>query len=88
MKTLNLDELPDSHPPIGCRWIFKRKLKEDGSNEGYKIRLAAKRYAVGNGVDYQKTLVQYHYLIVCIHCSPLNYLLIKWIQQQNLSMAT
>lgn len=29
---------------IGCRWIFKTKLKVDGSLEGYKARLVAKGY--------------------------------------------
>jgi hypothetical protein len=29
---------------VGCRWVFKKKLKPDGTIEKYKARLVAKGY--------------------------------------------
>ena len=40
---------------IGCKWIFKRKLKQDGSIEKYKARLVAKDFKKRNDVDYFDT---------------------------------
>jgi len=28
--------------PIGCKWVFKKKLRPDGTIEKYKARLVAK----------------------------------------------
>ena len=30
--------------PIGCKWIFKRKIGVDGQVETYKVRLVAKNF--------------------------------------------
>lgn len=30
--------------PIGCKWIFKRRLTPDGSINKYKVRLVAKGF--------------------------------------------
>jgi hypothetical protein len=30
--------------PIGCKWVFKKKLRPDGTIEKYKVRLIAKGY--------------------------------------------
>jgi hypothetical protein len=30
--------------PIGCKWVFKKKLRSDGTIERYKARLVAKGY--------------------------------------------
>ena len=40
---------------IGCKWIFKRKLKQDGSIEKYKARLVTKGFKQMNDVDYFDT---------------------------------
>ena len=43
-KTWVMTKLPPSKVPIGCKWVFKRKLKADGSIERYKARLVAKGF--------------------------------------------
>ena len=30
--------------PIGCKWIFKRKIGTDGKVETYKVKLVAKAF--------------------------------------------
>lgn len=47
--------VPDGRQPIGCKWVFKRKLNSDGSIERYKARLVAKGYAQQFGIDYDET---------------------------------
>ncbi|KAL0438874.1 UNVERIFIED_CONTAM: Retrovirus-related Pol polyprotein from transposon RE1 [Sesamum latifolium] len=47
-----LTELPSDKKAIGCRWVYKVKLKQDGSIERYKARLVAKGYTQVEGVDY------------------------------------
>lgn len=47
-----ITDLPPDKMPIGCKWIFKIKLKADGSVERYKARLVAKGYTHEHGVDY------------------------------------
>ncbi|KAL0402574.1 UNVERIFIED_CONTAM: Retrovirus-related Pol polyprotein from transposon RE1 [Sesamum latifolium] len=40
--TWDVTALPTGKKPIGCRWIYKLKLKADGSIDKYKARLVAK----------------------------------------------
>jgi hypothetical protein len=40
---------------IGCRWVFRKKLKADGSLDKYKARLVAKGYLQQLGKDYNET---------------------------------
>ena len=42
--TWHLVDLPSGCKKIGCKWIFKKKLKSYGSVEKYKARLVAKGY--------------------------------------------
>ncbi|KAL0437399.1 UNVERIFIED_CONTAM: hypothetical protein Sradi_0447800 [Sesamum radiatum] len=41
---------------IGCKWVYKIKLKDDGSVDHYKARLVAKGYTQVEGVDYIERL--------------------------------
>ena len=42
--TWELVDLPSKSKPLGCKWIFKRKMKTDGLIDKYEARLVAKGY--------------------------------------------
>ncbi|KAL0405284.1 UNVERIFIED_CONTAM: Retrovirus-related Pol polyprotein from transposon RE1 [Sesamum latifolium] len=50
--TWEIVDLPLGKHPIGSKWVYKVKLKADGSFEWYKARLVAKGYNQIQGVDY------------------------------------
>ena len=54
-QTWVMTTLPPGKVPIGCKWVFKIKLKVDGSIERYKARLVAKGFTQTEGVDYHET---------------------------------
>ena len=54
-KTWKLVELPKDKAPIGCKWLFKFKLKDDGSIDKFKTRLVAKGYSQQEGIDFEET---------------------------------
>ena len=54
-ETWELVECPPGKKPVGCRWIYTVKYKEDGSIERFKARLVAKGYTQTYGIDYTKT---------------------------------
>uniref|UniRef100_A0A2N9HXG0 Integrase catalytic domain-containing protein n=1 Tax=Fagus sylvatica TaxID=28930 RepID=A0A2N9HXG0_FAGSY len=53
--TWELVDLPPGCKPLGYKWIFKRKMKADGSIDKYKARLVVKGYKQKEGVDYFDT---------------------------------
>ncbi|KAL2247953.1 UNVERIFIED_CONTAM: Retrovirus-related Pol polyprotein from transposon RE1, partial [Sesamum indicum] len=50
--TWNITELPKGKKAIGSKWIYKLKLRPDGSLDRYKARLVAKGYNQIEGIDY------------------------------------
>lgn len=46
-----ISPLPQGKTPIGCKWIFKHKLKSYGSLNRHKARLVAKGYNQIEGID-------------------------------------
>ena len=51
-KTWKLSELPKGKKAISVRWVFKQKLKPDGSIGKYKARLVARGFLQKPGLDY------------------------------------
>src|SRR5262249_16567532 len=51
----NLVDVPDGVIPIGCKWIYKRKINKGGQIDTYKARLVAKGYRQRQGIDYDET---------------------------------
>ena len=41
--------------PIGCKWIFKRKIGADGKINTFKARLVAKGFRQREGIYYKET---------------------------------
>lgn len=52
-KTWILVDRVATQKPIGCKWVFKRKVGITGVEAPiFKARLVAKRYSEKEGVDY------------------------------------
>lgn len=51
-NTWDFVSLPPGKKAIGCKWVYKIKLKAGGSLERYKARLVAKGYSQQYGIDF------------------------------------
>ncbi|GJX27648.1 zinc finger, CCHC-type containing protein [Tanacetum coccineum] len=54
-NTWVLADLPPGCKPLGCKWIFKRKLKVDGTIEKFKARLVIQGFKQKSGIYYFDT---------------------------------
>jgi Reverse transcriptase (RNA-dependent DNA polymerase) len=54
-STWDLVSPPADAHIIGAKWVFKVKLKADGTVHRYKARLVAKGYSQQEGLDYNET---------------------------------
>ncbi|KAL0285846.1 UNVERIFIED_CONTAM: Retrovirus-related Pol polyprotein from transposon RE2 [Sesamum angustifolium] len=66
--TLVLVDLPLGCITIGCKWIFKKELKPDGTVDKFKAKLVAKGFKQKEGIDYFDT-----YSLVAIDYNPGTY---------------
>ena len=48
----DLVELSTGKNPIGCKWVFKKKLNAEGKVDKYKAQLVAKHYSHVEGIDF------------------------------------
>ena len=53
--TWDLVTLPPGQFVVGCKWIYKIKIRSDESIERYKARLVAKGFTQEYGIDYEET---------------------------------
>nr|GEZ68935.1 zinc finger, CCHC-type [Tanacetum cinerariifolium] len=54
-NTWVLSDLPPGCKPLGCKWIFKRKMKVDGTVDKFKAQLVIQGFRQKEGIDYFDT---------------------------------
>ena len=54
-KLWTLVEASKDIKPIGCKWVYKKKIGADGKVETYKAHFVAKGYRQQEGIDYDET---------------------------------
>jgi hypothetical protein len=50
-ETWELVDRPYGCKPVDCKWVFKKKLRSDGTIDKYKVRLMAKGYTQKESED-------------------------------------
>ena len=53
--TWEIVDHPYGCKPVGCKWVFKKKLRPDGTIDKYKARLVVKGYTQKEGEDFFDT---------------------------------
>ncbi|PWA89720.1 zinc finger, CCHC-type [Artemisia annua] len=54
-NTWVLSDLPPGSKPLGCKWIFKKNMKVDGTIDKFKARLVIQGFKQKPGIDYFDT---------------------------------
>ncbi|GJX57410.1 zinc finger, CCHC-type containing protein, partial [Tanacetum coccineum] len=54
-NTWVLSDLPPGCKPLGCKWIFKNKMKVDGTIDKFKAQLVIQGFRQKEGIDYFDT---------------------------------
>nr|GEV21868.1 hypothetical protein [Tanacetum cinerariifolium] len=54
-NTWVLSDLPPGCKPLGCKWIFKKKKKVDGTIDKFKARLVIQGFRQKEGIDHFDT---------------------------------
>ncbi|GJZ85465.1 zinc finger, CCHC-type containing protein, partial [Tanacetum coccineum] len=54
-NTWVLSDLPPGCKPLGCKWIFKRKMKLNGTIDKFKARLVIQGFRQKEGINYFNT---------------------------------
>ena len=54
-NTWILTDLSSGYKPVGCKWIFKKKIWPDDTVGKYKGRLVAKSFTQQKGIDFFDT---------------------------------
>ena len=54
-NTWILTDLSPGCKPVGCKWIFKKKLQTDGTVDKFKARLVTKGFFQQKGIDFFDT---------------------------------
>ena len=65
--------------PIGCKWIYKRKINLDGSTQ-CKVRLVIKGYEQKEGIDYNETYIPVSKMVT------FRFIQVRWLSMAGMSI--